>query len=231
MRCRKTRSYLSAYCNDELGGRRKLAVSEHLSTCQECRREEELYRSMFGAAGEIPELKVSEDFNNKVLNRIAHERFAETRTRAYLPKSPPVFAWTKVVPALAAACLVVVVTMMTFGPQDDPGSPGFADGSARVDDSYLTVQPVHNPNMAAKLNKNWSFDGQMAQAERINRISSSLSGNGTFGAYGSTTGLTRVSSASAEPVPFVKNYYRIRPVIRVYIQAGSSSSGEVNKGY
>ena len=231
MRCRKTRSYLSAYCNDELGGRRKLAVSEHLSTCEECRREEELYRSMFGAAREVPELKVSEDFNNKLLNRIAHERFAETRTRAYLPKSPPVFVWTKVVPAVAAACLVVVVTMMSFGPQGEVSSPGIVDGSARVDNSYLTVQPVHNPNMAAKLNKNWSFDGQMAQAERINKISSSLSGSGSFDNYGHAAGLQRVSSASNKPVPFVKNYYRIRPVIRVYIQAGSSSPTEVNKGY
>jgi hypothetical protein len=135
------------------------------------------------------------------------------------------------VPAVAAACLVVVVTMMSFGPLDNQGSPGLADGSVRVDDSYLTVQPVHNPNMAANLNKNWSFDGQMAQAERINRISSSLSGNRTFDAYGSAGGLTRVSSASTDPVPFVKNYYRIRPVIRVYIQSGSSSGTEVNKGY
>ena len=231
MRCRKTRSYLSAYCNDELGGRRKLAVSEHLSTCQECRREEELYRSMFGAAREVPQLKVSEDFNNKLLNRIAHERFAETRTRAYMPKNPPVFTWTKVVPAVAAACLVFVVTMMSFGPTDNTVSPRLADGGSVMDDSYLTAQPVHNPNMAAKLNKNWSFDGQMAQAERINRISSSLSGSGSFDGYGGGAGLQRVSSASTEPVPFVKNYYRVRPVIRVYIQAGSSASGEVNEGY
>ena len=43
MRCRRTRSFLSAYSNDELTGRQKRAVAEHLAECAECRREEAVY--------------------------------------------------------------------------------------------------------------------------------------------------------------------------------------------
>ena len=46
MRCRKVRSFLSAYCSDELNVRRKLAVSEHLSACSSCRQQDALIRSM-----------------------------------------------------------------------------------------------------------------------------------------------------------------------------------------
>ena len=80
MRCRKARSYLSAYCNDELTDRTRLAVSDHLSTCSTCRKEEAIYRSMISSGAEIEGLKVDDDFNTRLLNRSAQERFAQTRT-------------------------------------------------------------------------------------------------------------------------------------------------------
>ena len=114
MRCQKVRSYLSAYCNDELAGRKKLAVDEHLSTCALCRKEESLYNAMFAAKSEIGSLEVSNDFNNNLLNRIANERFAETRTKAYHPQRPPLMVWSKVVPAVVSAFVVVFALVTLF---------------------------------------------------------------------------------------------------------------------
>ena len=106
MRCRKVRSYLSAYCNDELSGRKRLTIREHLATCSGCRSEEEIYVSMSEAGGRLEEFAVSDDFNLKLLNRIGRERFAETRTEAHLPKRAPLISWRQVVPVLSAVALV-----------------------------------------------------------------------------------------------------------------------------
>ena len=161
MRCRKVRYFLSAYCKDELGGRRKLAVSEHLSHCSACRREEVIYRTLNDTKAEMPGFKVSADFNNKVMDRIARERFSETRTKAYLPKKAPVLAWGKAVPAFVSVCMVVLiaVSFMSGGLQD-MNNGMMATSNNNVDDSYLTVQPTHNPNMTVNMNDNWSLNEQ-----------------------------------------------------------------------
>jgi len=109
MRCRKVRSFLSAYCSGELDRRHNRAVSEHLLTCAACRREEAVYRQMVEAVAEVPQMGITEDFNSRLLNRIAQERFAETRTKAYMPKPAPLFLWRRVAPVLATFCLAVFV--------------------------------------------------------------------------------------------------------------------------
>ena len=130
MRCRKVRSFLSAYCNDELTGRKRLAVREHLSTCCDCRREEAFYGSMKTAAGELPGLSVSADFNPQLLNRIARERFAETRTRAFLPRRAPIVSWSRAVPILAIVPVLALAAAYWFvgggttGPTEVGGSRG-----------------------------------------------------------------------------------------------------------
>lgn len=217
MRCRKVRSCLSAYCRDELAGRRHATVSEHLLNCESCRAEEEVYRQMYAAAAEMPDEPVSEDFNARLLNRIAQERFAETRTRAYLPKSAPLFSWRKAVPAVVAACLAIfaVVSMM---PSDQPGAPALADKSA--DDAYLTAQPVSNPNMTVQMHKDWSLNRQLAQTERANRISNNLMPVGSFGrSYASP--VSNGAPLTGGPVPYLKSNLQVRPVVRTYVSPAS----------
>ena len=226
MRCQKVRSYLSAYCNDELDGRKKLAIDEHLSDCALCRKEESLYLAMFTAKDEIGTIKVSNDFNNNLLNRIAHERFAETRTKAYHPQKPPLLVWSKVIPATVSAFVVVftVFTLLynngTFSDRDN-----FANlGNAR-DNSYLTVQPTNNPNM----NKSWSLDNHLAQVERSNRISRSMMPTNNFNSQQNMS-LTSVSSPSVA-VPYVTTYHQVRPVIRLYIVPQNDSIKESHREY
>ncbi len=218
MRCQKVRSFLSAYCNDEIDGRTKLLMNEHLAECSSCRKEEAIYLSLSEAKNEIGGMKVSDDFNSKLLNRIGHERFAETRNKAYLPKAAPLFSWAKVVPALASASVMVLVAVSVFtGGSQNIDNNNFANSS--LDDSYLTAEPTNNPNMTTHADPQWSFNQQMAKAERITQITNNLRSTARFGE--SRTGL--VSSRTQNRVPFSSSYYRIRPVIRVYITSPTTS--------
>ncbi|MCK4302424.1 MAG: zf-HC2 domain-containing protein [candidate division Zixibacteria bacterium] len=227
MRCRKARSYLSAYCNGELDGHRKQAVREHLLTCASCRREEAIYRDMAGAAREIPGIRLSDDFNVAVLNRIGKERFAETHTRAYLPSSAPSFFWRRLAPALAMACLAVFAIVATLPTLQEDTRPAVIVSEGRtLDDSYLTVQPVTNPNLTVSLREDWSLSDQLARAERIGRISRTLAPVGRFGSWEESHELARLTSSSARPMPYVADYYLLRPVVRIYSSPRSVSENE-----
>ncbi len=226
MRCQKVRSYLSAYCNDELEGRKKLAVDKHLSSCALCRKEESLYNTMFAATTEVDSLHVSKDFNNLLLNRIANERFAETRSKAYHVQKPPLFVWSKAVPAVASAFVVVFTLFSLFSHGPDTTRDNFAHQESSLDDSYLTAQPTNNPNM----NKNWSLDNHLARVERSNRISRNMMPAGSFSG-GQNMSLASVHTKQKTPIPYVTTYYRIRPVYRVYIIPQIDSVKENHKEY
>ena len=232
MRCRKVRSYLSAYCSGELTGRRQVAVGEHLAGCSSCREEEAAFNAVHLAGKHLPGFDLSEDFNTRLLNRIARERFAETRTKAFLPKRAPLVAWGKVVPAVVTACAVVLVGIFAFLPGEN-NSGNFADAPRTSDDAlYLTVQPTNNPNMAVNMNKDWSLSEQMARAERINRITSQITPVGSFGSanYRYRTTGTNVS-ARRPTAPYVDNFYRVRTVVRVYQSTVSSQPREEKSTY
>lgn len=225
MRCQKVRSYLSAYCNDELDGRKKLAIDEHLSECATCRKEESLYIAMFTAKDEIGTIKVSNDFNNNLLNRIANERFAETRTKAYHPQKPPLLVWSRVVPATVSAFVVVFTFFTLFSGGYFSNGDAIANQGKTLDNSYLTVQPTNNPNM----NKSWSLDNHLAQVERSNRISRSMMPTRSFSNQQNMS-LTSVSSKNAWS-PYVTTYHQVRPVIRLYIVPQNDSIKENHREY
>ena len=227
MRCQKVRSYLSAYCNDELAGRKKLAVDEHLSTCALCRKEESLYNAMFAAKDEIPSLQVSKDFNNTLLNRIANERFAETRTKAYHPQKPPLMVWSQVVPAVASAFVVVFTLFSLFSSGTlNTERDNYANQDNSLDNSYLTAQPTNNPNM----NKDWSLDNHLAKVERSNRISRNMMPTESFSGNQNLS-LASVTSGSNTQVPYVNSYYKVRKVIRLRLVPQADSIKEVNGEY
>lgn len=182
MRCQKARSYLSAYCREELSSHDQLSVREHLAECASCRREEVVYRSMFQGVKEIKSSSLSADFNTQLLNRIAQERFAETRTKAYLPKRAPVLTWTRLIPVTVVLTLALFITFGTSLLKQNNNVPvGPTNLQANLDNSYLTVQPENNIVMPSQVDKNWSFQSQLAQTERLNRLSGSLTQSTSFG--------------------------------------------------
>lgn len=187
-------------------------MDEHLSGCADCRKEEELYKSLILAKPVLSDMKVSDDFNNNLLNRIAKERFNETRTKAFFPNKPPILIWNKVVPVVVSVCFIFVFGMMYIPTDELNKTPILSNNASGLDDSYLTVQPNNNPNMTIQMNKDWSFEQVLARAERINQITRNMTPAGSFSS--SRTQLT--SLKRNVQAPYDINYFRYRPVIRIY---------------
>lgn len=223
MRCRKVRSYLSAYCNDEINGKIKIIIDVHLTGCADCRKEEEIFKSLNLVKPLMADLKVSKDFNNNLLNRIANERFSETRTKAYFPNKPPRIVWSKAVPVIVTTCLLFAFGIMNFPINDSSVVPDTTITPSALDDSYLTVQPTNNPNMTIRMNKDWSFEQVLARTERINQITRDMTPVGSFSTSGTQlTGMKRNVQA-----PYDINYFRYRPVIIIY---GSPQTNPIKEG-
>lgn len=215
MRFRKVRSFLSAYSNGELTGRRLKAIRKLLADDPSVQKEEQAFRAMNDATKDMPNMTVSDDFNSKLLNRIAEERFAETRTNAYLPPTRvPRPRWLQAAPVVVSAVIVAFVAIGMMGPQTVieavlPGSshPG-------LDNSYLTVQPTDNPNLAVKLSADWSLDKEIERSRRAMEIFSSLSNGNGFG-------VQNVSAHASPASPYV------RPVIKIYRVTNAGTEGSV----
>ena len=173
MRCQKVRSCLSAYCKNELTDKKNREVAAHLELCSDCRKEYSGMKEMVGALGKLSSETVTEDFNAKLLSRIAEERFKETRAKAYLPKSAPLFGWQKILPVVATACLVLAFVFtggISILDNDDNGSVMVAvnnNAGDNLDDDYLTVLPnadrsydlnSKNQAFAAHTKANWEFN-------------------------------------------------------------------------
>ncbi len=218
MRCQRVRSCLSTYCREELTGRRMLAVREHLATCESCRREELAYRTMFRGATELSQSSLPPDFTTQILNRVATERFSETRTKAYLPKPAPRVLWRHVAPVVAGALILTVVAIGAFVPRDRTPMVEFAKAPA-LDDSYLTAQPDQNPNVTMKLSQDWSLRDQLAQTERMSRLTGMLTGQTGFSAVDSRIGWSGPTFFD----PFLDDpMFRHAPVIRIYQTANTT---------
>ena len=232
MRCRKARSYLSAYCREELDSRRQLAVSDHLMGCESCRCEEAVYRQMNEAVSEIPEMAVSDDFNARLLNRIAEERFAETRTKAYMPKRAPLMIWRQVVPVAVASCLALIamISMMPSGEAPAPGQ--MMAHQSGLDDSYLTAQPGQNPNVTVNLRQDWSLDQAMARTQRFNRISDAIVPVSSSSQPVLNGAWNPLRVAPGEPIPYMTDPFRMRSVVRIYVAPNKmTTSQEGDKSY
>jgi len=198
MRCRKVRSLLSAACSEELDARQHAEVREHVASCPSCKREYAVYASIQEAAREIPDEPISDDFNARLLNRIAQERFAETRTKAYLPKRAPRFQWRSLVPVAVVAGLLAVVTLNVYQPsQEMSSSVPTASTPIHMDDRYLTAQPSSNPNLTVAMEGSWTLNQQLARTERLDQISQRLTSNRAF--VNQLTSGTMVRSQTIRP--------------------------------
>lgn len=219
MRCQKLRSSLPAYCNGELTDGQSDAIARHLTDCASCRRELAAYRTLTAVietvrspmdthehtdadAAEVPalrEYRVSGDFNTRLLNRIADERYAEVRSKAYLPKSAPHFTFAQAAPAFAAFALVAFVainSLQTFpGAEPAPANtPSFTaaeevepslGAALGLSDEYMTAAPIDNPTFAAgvapaRSRSTGAANGASMVAGADNRYRYSTPGNWRF---------------------------------------------------
>ncbi len=216
MRCRKVRSCLSAYCKDELAGRKKLAVGEHLAVCTDCRAVKAEYHSLGEIGNQIPGMSVSDGFNTALLNQIAQERFAETRTKAYLPKPVPVIRWAAVVPSVVGAFVVIFVAAMSFMPGSLDDNMGMATTHTVINDAYLTAQPIRNPNMTQPIAKDWSLTSQLARTEKLRERTQRVINRMRINATAPQYRVSNVSHNTDVAGPYVPTYYRLRQNVKTY---------------
>jgi len=200
-------------------------VREHLSTCRECRNEEAVYRSMRLATKQVSENHLSRDFNTRLMDRLAQERFAETRSKAYLPKPAPLLQWRRLVPAVVS---VVAIALVAVSFSQFSGSP-IAQGpvaavSVGENDDYLTAQPLRDRNETAQLKPEWSLNGHMAQTDRLSRLTSSMTQRSGFDNSAESGGFQPIAILRPGHQPFVLYFYRVKPVIKTYDQTGTDAS-------
>ena len=210
MRFRKIRSYLSAFSNDELSDRKQERVREELAGSEALRREESIYRSIRDCCPELPKENVSNDFNARLLDRIARERFAETRSRAFMPRTSVPHAWGRLVPVLATVATLVIVGINFLAV---PGGrqqtvPG-ADNA--LGDSYKTVSSENNPNMRTNVGRKVSLPDMIAIVDRADEISNMLTANSQFTNVSSGIGSNWIAQTNMVRVPFTVHYYRVVP--------------------
>jgi len=235
MRCRKVRSFLSAYSRGELSEAKRRAISAHLECCSDCRREEAGFREVYGALSKLPDADLSADFNSRLLNRIADERYRETRSKAYFPKQAPAIGMRRMVPVVATFCLMLAF-VLTGGIErllvpDDGYMVAQHDGiRGELDDSYLTVQPAASHTFSQHASKHWNFDRQVARANRVRGYMNQLASSNTFANNTnswSTQGKIVLGRLGLGPA----TTYRPRPIIRTYIAPQTDAVKEVRQVY
>jgi hypothetical protein len=186
---------------------------------------------MSTAGQQLPSMAVSNDFNARLLNRVAQERFAETRSKAFLPRRAPILRWTTAIPAFVTTSVVVLLAFVAFSGQFPHQGGLTANSKSGLDESYRTVQPICNANNTMNLNKNWSLNRQLAQAEKMYQISRVIIRQGAWGNFERSSGLLTASTGSSRPLPYRSNHYRVRPVVRRYVSPESPAEKETKRAF
>jgi hypothetical protein len=195
-----------------LTGAAQIEISEHLSGCPECRREEAAYQAVRNGVPNLTTKRVSTDFNTQLLNRVAQERFAETRSAAYFPRTSVRTFNRGWVPVFATAVVAFATIGLSISSRITAISP--MSVSSSLDNSYLTVQPANNPNLTAQLPKNWSLNGHLEKSDRYNRLSTSVAPTWT-----SFTSSTMAHTRQIDRyTPYNTMTFQGRPIVRQYIQ-------------
>lgn len=229
MRCRKVRSFLSAYCREEISSPLTVKVQRHLEECPMCRREHEAVRSVQAMVKGTPGLKTSDGFSARLLNRVAQERFGETRSKAYLPGRAPRLGGLKLA-TITVTAMVVLALGVSFNMGDrllTPTGPqtilsSAPSGGVLDEDRYLKVQPTDNP----LLNEHKTISRMVAQYNRWREFSRSLRSHSAAEQFaGGTVGTVMASARSGD----VGSDFHVRPVVRNYLivpsDQGSSTTG------
>lgn len=111
--CKDVCNLLPLYIDNMLSDEEMTRVSEHLATCNECRKEYELLKGILQQTASLPELRVSEAFSAKLhqeLEKVAAEKTAES-TEQEQTVGKPSKRWRFV--SVAAACAAAIAVSVT----------------------------------------------------------------------------------------------------------------------
>ncbi len=106
MKCKDIRNLLSLYLDDALDEAGREQVAAHLGDCADCRREAEILSKTWEMLGELDEIEPSPSYLSRFYGRLAERRSGD----APWVEAFRGFSFRRhLLPALTAACLVVVI--------------------------------------------------------------------------------------------------------------------------
>ncbi|MDD4051573.1 MAG: hypothetical protein PHR28_06715 [candidate division Zixibacteria bacterium] len=229
MRCRKVRSFLSAYSKEEVSVGTAAKIKKHMDDCASCRRELGAIRSVQAMVKGMPGLKASDDFTARLLTRVAQERFAETKSKAYLPGRIPLFGGVRLA-MITTTAVVVLALSISFNVGERFMSPSVPQaaltsdtaGSAADEDRYLSAQPTDNP----LLNEHKSISRMVAQYNRWREYSKTLRSHSAAEQFAGTGTTVMAASQTVGGT----NEFRVRPIVKNYlvVPAGQNRSTRRN---
>jgi anti-sigma factor RsiW len=119
MTCREIRERLEAFLEDDLSGREKSAVEDHLGTCEECRREWMAATELLSALRSLPTQRCPQHVVREVLERTRTGPRAIEDLRGLLqPLFRPV--WRPVAGIAVAVALVFVALQLSVRRPEPP---------------------------------------------------------------------------------------------------------------
>lgn len=145
MNCQTCKNVISAYRDQELGGREMLAVRAHLSECEECRQELAAIEAIHRALGRLNDVPVPAGLENRIHGAVFRPK---PKTGAPLQMA----AWGGLA-ATAALCAVIVFQLANPASSrqladslDQPTTNDLAlSNSADPLGVYVPVLSVSNP--------------------------------------------------------------------------------------
>ncbi len=179
---------------------------------------------------QFTQLKVSGEFNNRLMERIAQERYAETRakahTRAFLPQKAPLFAYRRLVPALVSVTAVAALAFIS-------AQQGLFNGLIDTNKNQIATQensgqtnvaftPAHDPALdAPALGERLGLSDEYMTAQPVNNpvyagATPSASQNTTTPSTGNNASL--VSAQGSRPLSssrrwqFARDFERSRRI-------------------
>jgi len=106
MDCRDTRNFLSLYMEDALDETARERVAAHLACCADCRREAEILLKSWEMLGDLDEIEPNPFYVSRFYARLAEQRPWHA---PWVDAIRSHFARRRLLPLLAALCLVVVI--------------------------------------------------------------------------------------------------------------------------
>lgn len=125
MNCRKARSLLSAFSEEELSHSVREKLAQHLDACPSCRKESVAADQISGTVKHLPKQELSDDFNMRLFERIHNAPRAGQTESVRMPKAAPSAFFYRLklaVPVFSVAgMLVLVLTLVTGTTEITPG--------------------------------------------------------------------------------------------------------------
>lgn len=113
MNCRKARSYISAYYDDELSYSTKDELLKHVENCTKCQKEMLFQEQVRAGVRSFPREELADDFNDRLFARI----YSAPRTEATRVSNVPTvlsYRLKSMAPVFAAASVIVIAAFLAF---------------------------------------------------------------------------------------------------------------------